>query len=82
MHDTVNVRFTDVIDQAESIRCSRWTMTSITSGVQPTKLRTAEYVTKIMRVINNYPGVVFDQAYNCIRALENVQFRIIDASLS
>jgi hypothetical protein len=44
-HDTHDVRFTDTIDTAESIRFSSRGKTSTTAGFQPTELRTTEYIT-------------------------------------
>jgi hypothetical protein len=81
-HDTHNVCFTDKIDKAESIRFSSRFQTSTTAGFQPTELRTTEYITNRMTIIDDGPGFLSDQAMNWIRAMENVQLEIIDANLS
>jgi len=81
-HDTHNVSFTYKIDKAESIRFSSRFKTSITAGLQPTELRTTEYITNRMKIIDDGPGVLSDQAINWIRATEAVQLEIIDANLS
>jgi len=57
-------------------------MTSTTVGFQPTELRTTEYITTRMNIIDDSPGVLSDQAINWIRATEDVQLEIIDANLS
>jgi hypothetical protein len=72
MHDTHDVSLTDKIDKAETIRfCSRF-KTSTTAGFQPTELRTTEYITNRMKIIDHGPGVVSDQAINWIRSTEDV----------
>ena len=81
-HDTHDVSFTDKIDKAESIRFSSRFKTSTTAGFQPTELRTTEYITNRMKIIDDGPGVLSDQAINWIRATEDVQLEIIDANLS
>jgi len=81
-HNTHDVSFTDKIDKAESIRFSSRFNTSATAGFQPTELRTTEYVTNRMKVIDNGPGHLSDQAINWIRATEDVQLEIINAHLS
>jgi hypothetical protein len=81
-HDTHDVSSTDKIDQAESIRFSNRFRTSTTAGFQPTEHCTTEYVTNRMKVIDEGPGVLSDQALNWIRATEDVQSEIIDANLS
>ena len=84
-HDTHNrhdVRFTDKIDKAESIRSSSRCKISTTTVFQPTELRTTEYVTNRLKVISNGPGVLSDQAIDRIRATEDVPLEIIDANLS
>ena len=80
--DTHDVSFTDTIDKAESIRFSSRFKTSTTVGFQPTEHRTTEYISNQMKIIDDGPGVFPDQAINCIRATEDVQFEIIDANLS
>jgi len=80
--DTHDVSFTDKIDQAESIRFSSRFKTSTTAGFQPTDLRTTEYITNQMKIIDDSPGVLSDQAINWIRATEDIQLQIIDANLS
>jgi hypothetical protein len=57
-------------------------MTTATVGFQPTELRTPQYVTNHIKVIDNGPGHLSDQAMNWIRATEDVQLEIIDANLS
>jgi len=79
---THDVSFTDKIDKAESIRFSSRFKTSTTAGFQPTELSTTEYITNRMKIIDNSPGVLSDQAINWIRATEDVQLEIIDANLS
>jgi hypothetical protein len=81
-HDAEDVWFTDKIDKAESIRYRSRFETSATAGFQPTELRTAEYATNRMNVIEDGPGHLSDQAFNWIRATEDVQLEIIDANLS
>jgi len=81
-HVTQNVSFTNKIDKAESIRfCSRF-KTSTTSGLQPTELRTTEYIANRMKIIEDGPGVLSDQEINWIRATGDVQLDIIDDNLS
>jgi len=81
-HYTHNVSFTDKIDKTESIRFSSRLKTSTTAGFQPTELRTIESITNRMKIIDDGPGVLSDQAINWIRAMEDVQLEIIDANLS
>ena len=81
-HNTHNVSFTDDIDKAESIRFSSRFKTSTSVGLQPTELCTTEYITNRMKIIDDSPGVLSDQAINWIRATEDVQLEIIDANLS
>jgi len=82
MHDTHDVSFTDKIDKAESIRFSSRFKTSTTAGFQPTELRTKEYITHRLKIIDDGHGVLSDQAINWIRATEDVQLEIIDATLA
>jgi len=82
MHDTHDVSFTNKIDKAESFRFSSRFKTSTTAGFQPTDLRTTEYITNQMKIIDDSPGVLSDQAMNWIRATEDIQLEIIDANLS
>ena len=81
-HDAHDVSLTDKIDRAESIRFSSRFKTSATAGFQPTELCTTEYVTNRMKVINDGPGLLSDQAINWIRAAEDVKLEINDANLS
>jgi hypothetical protein len=81
-HDTHDVSFTDKIDKAASIRFSSRFKTSTTAGFQPTELCTTEYITNRMKIIDDGPRVLSDQANNWIRAMEDVQLEIIDANLS
>jgi len=81
-HDTHDVSFTDKIDRAKSIRFGSRLKTSTTGGFQPTELRTTEYITNRMKIIDDGPGVLSDQAINWIRATEDVQLEIIDANIS
>jgi len=64
MHNTHDVSFTGKIYKAESIRFSSKVKTSVTAGFQPTKLRTTEYVTNRIRVINDSLELMFAQAIN------------------
>jgi len=82
MHDMQDVSFTDKIDKAESIRFTSRFKTSTTAGFQPTELCTTEYITNRMKLIDESPGVLSNQALNGIRATEEVQSEIIDANLS
>jgi len=82
MHNTHDVSFTDKIDKAESIRFSSRFEISTTVGFQPTELRTTEYITNQMKIIDDGPGVLSDQAINWIKATEDVQLEIIDATHS
>jgi len=59
-HDVEDVRFTDKIDNAESIRFSRRFKTSATVEFKPTELRTTECVTKRMKAIDDGPGLLSD----------------------
>jgi len=81
MHNTQDVSFADKIDKAESIRFSSRFKTSATAGFQSTELGPTEYVTNRMKVIDDGPGPLSDQAINRIRATEDVQLEIIDANL-
>jgi hypothetical protein len=81
-HDTQDVSFTDTIDKAESIRFSSRFKTSTTVGFQFTGLRTTEYITNRMKIIDNGPGVWSFKAINLIRATEDIQLEITDANLS
>ena len=81
-HDTYDVSFTDRNDKAESIRFSSRFKTSATTGFQSTELRSTEYVTNQMKVIDGSPGHLPDQAINWIRATEDVQLEVMDANLS
>jgi len=81
-HDMHDVSFIDKIDKAESIRFSSRFKTSTTVGFQPTELRTTEYITNRMKIIDDGPGVLSDQAINWIRATEDIQLEIIDPNLS
>ena len=56
MHDTQDVRFTDKIDKAESIRFRSGFQTSFTAGFQHTELRTTKYITNRMKIIDNRLG--------------------------
>jgi hypothetical protein len=80
-NDAQDVSFTDKIDRAESIRFSSRFKTSATVGFQPTELRTTEYVTNRMKVIDDGPGLLCDDVINCTRATENVKLIISDANL-
>jgi len=80
-HDMQHVSCTDKINQAESMRFSSRFKTSPTACIQPTGLRTTEYVTNRMKVIDDAPRFLSDQAINGIRATENVHLDIIDANL-
>ena len=51
-------------------------------GFPPTELRTTEYITNLMTIIDDGPGVLSDHAINWIRATEDVQLEIFDANLS
>jgi len=82
MHDTYNVSFTDKIEIAASIRFPIRFKTSTTAGFQHAKLRTTEYIINRMKIIDDSPGVLSDQAFNWIRATEDVQLEFIDANLS
>jgi len=77
-HDTHDVSFADKIDKAESIRFSSRFKISTTMGFQPTEISTTEYITNQMKIIDDGPGVLSDQAINWIRATEDVQLEIID----
>jgi len=81
-HDVQHVSFTDTIDKAESMRFSSRFKTSATAGFQPIELCTTEFVTNRMKVIDNGPRLLSDQAIDWIRATEDVQLEIIDANLS
>ena len=81
-HDTHDVSFTDKMDKAESITFSSRFKTSTTVCFQPTELRTTEYITNRMKIIDDSPGVLSDEAINWIRATEDIQLEIIDANLS
>jgi len=81
-HNTHDFSFIDTIENAESIRFSCRFKTSATAGFQSTELCRTEYVTKWMKVIDDGPGDLSDQAINWIRATENVQVKIINANLS
>jgi len=80
--DTHAVSFTNKIEQARSIRFSSRFTTATTAGFQPTELCTTEYITDRMKIIDDSPGILSDQAITWIRATENVQFQIIDTNLS
>jgi len=82
MQDTHDVSFTNKIHKGESIRFRSRFKTSTTTGFQPTELRTTEYITNRMKIIDDGPGVLSDPAINWIRATEDVQLGIIDANLS
>jgi len=81
-HDTHDVNFPDKIDKAESIGFGSRFKTSTTVGFQPTELPTTEYITNRMKIIDDGPGVLSDQAINWIRATEDIQLEIIDVDLS
>ena len=85
MHDTQDkhdVRFTDKIENVESIRFGSRCRTSSSQGFQATELCTTEYVTNRIKVINDGPGVLSDKVINCIRAMEDIQLEILDANLT
>jgi len=65
----------------KSIRFSSRFKTSTTAGFQPTERHTTEYITHQIKIIDDGPGVLSDQAINWIRAVEDVQLEIIDANL-
>ena len=81
-HDMHDVSFTDKIYKAESIMFSSRFKTSTTAGFQPTEIRTTEYITNRMKIIDDGPEVLSDQAIHWIRATDDVQLEIIDANLS
>jgi len=69
--DTQNaqdVSLTDKIDKAESIRISSRFKASATAGFQPAELRTTEFMTNWIKVIDDEHGLLSDQALNWIRA--------------
>jgi len=82
VYDAHDASFTDIIDKAESIRFTSRFKTSATANLQPAELCTTEYVTNPMKVINDDPWLLSDQAINWIRAMEDVQLEIIEANLS
>jgi hypothetical protein len=71
-HNTNDVTFTDKIYKAESIMFSSRFKTSTTAGFEPTELRTTEYITNGIKIVDNGPGVLSGQAINWIRATEDV----------
>jgi hypothetical protein len=84
-HDTHNpqdVSVTNKIHKAKAIRTSSRIKTSTTTGFQPTELRTTDYITKQMKIIDDVPGVLSKQAINWSRATVDVQLGILDANLS
>ena len=60
---------------------SRFEM-SVSVGFQPTQLRTTAYVINRMKAINDRPGLLTDQEIIWIRAMEDVQWDIIHATVS
>jgi len=82
MHDTHDVSGTDQTDQAESIWFSSRLKTSTTAGFQHTELRTTEYITIRMKVIDDGPGVLSDRGIYWIKATGDVQLEVIDVNLS
>jgi hypothetical protein len=81
-HDAQDVSFSDRINKADSIRFSSKFTTLTTASFEPGELRTAEYVTKRKKVIDDGLGHLSDQARHWINATEDVQLEIIDAGLS
>ena len=82
MHDTHNVSFTNKIGNSESIRFSSRFKASTTVGFQTTELRSTEFITNRIMVIDDGLGVLSDLAMNRIRAPEDMQLEMIDANLS
>jgi len=77
-----DVRFIDRIDKAESTRFSSNFKTVATTGFQPTDLRPTEYITNWIKVIDNGPGRLSDQAMDMIVPMEAVQRHIVNANHS
>lgn len=51
-------------------------------GFQPAELPTTEYITNRMKVIDDGPGCLCNQAINQVRAAEDVKLLIIDVNIS
>jgi len=79
-HCVPDVYVIDRIDSAKSIRFCNKFKPSVTVGFQPTKLCTTQYISKCITVIDDGVRWLFDEAINGIRAMEKVQWHIINAN--